>query len=38
VEHVAHVVDVPFTTAVSVISRWGAGSRDFLAAMERAKP
>lgn len=28
-----HVVDVPFTKAVSVISRWGAGSRDLLAAM-----
>ena len=28
-----HLVDVPFTKAVSVISRWGAGSRDLLAAM-----
>lgn len=35
--HRVHVVDVPFTKAVSVISRWGAGSRDLLAAMERAK-
>lgn len=30
-----HLVDVPFTTAVSVISNWGAGSRDLLAAMRR---
>ena len=35
--HRVHVVDVPFTKAVSVISRWGAGSRDLLAAMERTK-
>jgi len=28
-----HLVDVPFTKAVSVISKWGAGSRDLLAAM-----
>lgn len=30
-----HVVDVPFTKAVSVISRWGAGSRDLVAAMRQ---
>ena len=30
-----HLVDVPFTKAVSVISKWGAGSRDLLAAMRR---
>ena len=35
--HRVHVVDVPFTKAVSVISRWGAGARDLLAAMEREK-
>jgi uncharacterized membrane protein len=29
-----HLVDVPFTKAVSVISKWGAGSRDLLAAMQ----
>ena len=28
-----HLVDVPFTQAVGVISKWGAGSRDLLAAM-----
>lgn len=33
-----HVVDVPFTKAVSVISRWGAGSRELVAAMRAAKP
>ncbi len=30
-----HLVDVPFTQAVSVISKWGAGSRDLVAAMRR---
>lgn len=30
-----HKVDVPFSQAVSVISKWGAGSRDLLAAMKR---
>ena len=29
-----HLVDVPFTKAVSVISKWGAGSRDLRAAMK----
>ncbi len=28
-----HLVDVPFTAAVSVISKWGAGSEKLLAAM-----
>jgi uncharacterized membrane protein len=28
-----HLVDVPFTTAVSVISKWGAGSEKLLAAL-----
>lgn len=30
-----HLVDVPFTQAVSVISKWGAGSRDLVEAMRR---
>jgi len=30
-----HLVDVPFTKAVGVISKWGAGSRDLVAAMEK---
>jgi hypothetical protein len=30
-----HLLDVPFTTAVSVISKWGAGSRDLVEAMRR---
>jgi hypothetical protein len=28
-----HILDIPFTQAVSSISRWGAGSRDLVAAM-----
>ncbi len=32
-----HVVDVPFTSAVSVISKWGAGSSNLLAGMKRAQ-
>ena len=31
-----HVVDVPFTRAVSVISKWGAGSRELLEGMKRS--
>jgi uncharacterized membrane protein len=31
-----HAVDVPFTRAVSVISKWGAGSSELLAGMKRA--
>ena len=31
-----HPVDVPFTQAVSVISKWGSGSKALLAAMKRA--
>jgi uncharacterized membrane protein len=31
-----HPVDVPFTQAVGVISKWGAGSRELLAGMKRA--
>ena len=30
-----HLVDVPFTKAVSVISKWGAGSRDLLEALQK---
>jgi uncharacterized membrane protein len=31
-----HPVDVPFTRAVAVISKWGAGSSELLAGMKRA--
>jgi uncharacterized membrane protein len=30
-----HPVDVPFTQAVSVVTKWGAGSKDLIAATER---
>ncbi|MGZ3524283.1 MAG: DUF502 domain-containing protein [Thermodesulfobacteriota bacterium] len=30
-----HPVDVPFTQAIKVISRWGQGSKELVAAMER---
>jgi len=30
-----HPVDVPFTDALRVISRWGSGAKDLVAAMER---
>ncbi len=30
-----HIVDVPFTQAISSISRWGAGSRELVAAMRK---
>jgi len=33
-----HPVDAPFTLAVSVISKWGAGSKELLAGMKRARP
>jgi len=29
-----HLVDVPFTRAVSVISKWGAGAGELLAGMK----
>jgi uncharacterized membrane protein len=29
-----HPLDVPFTDAVKVVSRWGAGAKDLVAAME----
>ena len=32
-----HVLDVPFTQAIQSISRWGAGSKDLVAAMTRAE-
>jgi uncharacterized membrane protein len=30
-----HPVDVPFTDAVKVISRWGSGAKDLVAAMDK---
>ncbi len=30
-----HPVDVPFTDAVKVVSRWGSGAKDLVAAMEK---
>jgi uncharacterized membrane protein len=33
-----HPVDVPFTHALQVISRWGAGSGEFVAAMKKTPP
>jgi uncharacterized membrane protein len=32
-----HPVDVPFTQAISSISRWGSGSKDLAAAMTKAE-
>ncbi len=32
-----HPVDVPFTLAISVISKWGSGSSELLAGMKRAR-
>jgi uncharacterized membrane protein len=32
-----HAVDVPFTTAIRTVSRWGSGSKDLVAAM-RSEP
>ena len=32
-----HPVDVPFTDAIRVISRWGSGAKNLVAAMERGK-
>ena len=29
-----HPLDVPFTEALRVVSRWGAGAKEFVAAME----
>ncbi len=33
--HRVHPVDVPFTDAVKVVSRWGSGAKDLVAAMEK---
>lgn len=33
--HRVHPVNVPFTDAVKVVSRWGSGAKDLVAAMER---
>lgn len=33
-----HPVDVPFTRAIQVVSRWGSGARDLDRAMEKASP
>jgi uncharacterized membrane protein len=30
-----HILDIPFTTAVKSISRWGSGSRELVAAMRK---
>src|SRR5262249_12299438 len=30
-----HPLDVPFTQALQVVSRWGSGAKDLVAAMER---
>jgi uncharacterized membrane protein len=32
-----HPVDIPFTHAVKTLSRWGSGSKEFVAAMEKQK-
>jgi len=33
--HRVHPVDVPFTDAVRVVSRWGSGAKDLVAAMKK---
>lgn len=30
-----HLLDVPFTTAIQSVSRWGSGSKDLVAAMRK---
>ena len=32
-----HALDVPFTQAIQSISRWGAGSKELVAAMTKAE-
>jgi uncharacterized membrane protein len=32
-----HRLDVPFTQAIKTVSRWGSGSKDLVAAMEKKK-
>ena len=33
-----HPIDVPFTRAITSVSRWGSGSKDLVAAMRKAAP
>jgi uncharacterized membrane protein len=33
-----HPIDIPFTQAIKSISRWGSGSKDLVAAMEKKDP
>ena len=33
-----HILDVPFTQAIRSVSRWGSGSRDLVAAMQKGRP
>jgi len=35
--HRVHPLDVPFTDAVKVVSRWGSGAKDLVAAMEKGR-
>jgi uncharacterized membrane protein len=32
-----HPLDVPFTDALKAVSRWGAGAKDLVMAMEQAR-
>ena len=32
-----HPLDVPFTDAIKVVSRWGSGAKDLVAAMEKGR-
>jgi hypothetical protein len=34
--HDQHPLDVPFTQVLKAVSRWGSGSKDLVAAMERS--
>jgi len=31
-----HILDIPFTQAIRVVSRWGAGAKDLVAAMRKS--
>jgi len=33
-----HPLDVPFTQAIQTVSRWGAGAKDLVAAMQKKRP
>ena len=33
-----HILEIPFTQAISSISRWGSGSKELVAAMRSANP